>query len=930
MKRIFEFFTLSLFFFLLTVQNIHAQDSVYLNMTADWNQLYSYGLGGVSKGINMIDDEKGNIYIASILRQENDAINAAVVKLNPKGEVIWENFVHPHFSQQPRGKISDATAITMDKKGNIIVLGSVFHGCKFLSQDPATEITFSFENKFRSFVAKYDQEGVLLMANTFHVGDGEFTINTANINKKGEVFFCGTLSQRPNSSTFDPAIVLGKLNPSGEIEWVKTMNGSGRDVCVGAVMDNKGNLYLGGSFEGKIKMGDDSLVSPTQSETSFIAQFDKNGKHIWTLLPKGSMYTLSNLTIDRNNRIYFSGVYHDTLQFPEYNDYIVSPKKKNLFIGCISDKGRVQWLRNITDTWKANHYDGVTRMKVGEDNFIYLGGGALEISMKLNDTSSVGFTQKYGKESKHSEGFMIKCDTEGNPHWLRLISGESTQVVSDFLINKDSDICIGGLSVGEIRYKNERAAKRGSNSFIAYVKGNTLYDSGPDKVMQDRLAEEYSRASFDMNNCTCEEYGEGEKRSVNYIPLNEFADDSTFRAITGFVGADTSDILNGAFGFNLRTSYSPHAWEGHYHFIVRAFHLVRFSPAKDEVIINLNPCDLKEGMYLIPFHFYYRHYIRDHVRTFDRDEFKKLGTEYYELAFKIFSINSESILKNLVYGEYEWNYSKLEPFVDHLKKNFDIEFDPSNNDIGYVEQIKSSAKEIDINEEIYEVYLRPLEDSSGGVTREFKNMFSTLMYNGSEEISIERMDAMITPLYKASATVTRFTIEFDSGIINSEAPWVGYKCDEMHWSTDKGISLNFKEIKQSCITPFQVSNTGILMQIDKSYPDLSAQANSLYATYYWPNIKTSYRKLANVDKEFIGIFAPQADIQIPFNDTIITAEGVDLLIENKKISGWFRIPISTMFTKEEISRYLQEKNFNIKEVIREDTHWVLQFDYQVD
>ena len=426
MKRYFQYILTA--FILLTINtNAVSQDSTYLTMSSEWQKLYLFGSNGTHQGVKMVVDQQGNIYVISLKQQYDRKMIAIIVKLDSKGEVLWENSISPHPKASLMGLLVNATAISIDHDGNIIVLGSLHWGGIFTSQGTTTMVSHFFENEEHCYIAKYKPDGELLMTKTFHPGEGQYQLNSINIDQKGNIYFCGTLSigvdYGNNSHGFDPSILIGMLNNTGDLEWHHVFNSKGRDVGISSVIDTRGDFYIGGVFDEPLQIGDDSLISPIKGRNSFVAKFNRKGKLKWTFMPEKMGYALSALAIDKNDKLYVSGEYWDTLQFSNNSEYIVSNKKRgrNIFVASFNKKGKVVWLKNITDEWKVYSYDGIEQMKIGEDGHLYISGGALAISMKIDETRIDGIEMTYGKEAMHSEGFIIKYDVGGNPHWLRII-----------------------------------------------------------------------------------------------------------------------------------------------------------------------------------------------------------------------------------------------------------------------------------------------------------------------------------------------------------------------------------------------------------------------------------------------------------------------------------------------------------------------------
>jgi hypothetical protein len=79
---------------------------------------------------------------------------------------------------------------------------------------------------------------------------------------------------------------LCKLDPSGNLLWVKSIGGANEDVVLAADIDASGNFYLTGYFSGTMDIdpgtGSSFLNTPSAStENTFVLKVDNNGNFLW-------------------------------------------------------------------------------------------------------------------------------------------------------------------------------------------------------------------------------------------------------------------------------------------------------------------------------------------------------------------------------------------------------------------------------------------------------------------------------------------------------------------------------------------------------------------------------------------------------------------------------------------------------------------------
>jgi hypothetical protein len=121
-----------------------------------------------------------------------------------------------------------------------------------------------------------------------------------------------------------------------------------------------------------------------------------------------------------------------------------------------------------------------------------------------------------------------------------------------------------------------------------------------------------------------------------------------------------------------------------------------------------------------------------------------------------------------------------------------------------------------------------------------------------------------------------------------------------------------------------------MVSISKAYPDLSPFVNTITLNVpsefpYGPQFE--YESLDNNSPEFIGIYANECEVQIPFGKQNIKARGVDFLISNQEIKGWLEVKPTNSFSKDDVAKRLAELHFTNVKVKESAELWVFKFDY---
>jgi hypothetical protein len=158
-------------------------------------------------------DQAGNLYTAGNIMTPTTGNDMLLVKHNKSGNRMWlKSWDSPrHDSDVVCGEMYLDEALAIDRKGNILVIGTIYNPRYIEGQNIAT--------------LKYDSSGTLLWTNIFDGGINErdvpFSLTT---DSAGNAYICGTSSHSRDLGADD--LLVYKLDAlSGLIKWQQTYNG---------------------------------------------------------------------------------------------------------------------------------------------------------------------------------------------------------------------------------------------------------------------------------------------------------------------------------------------------------------------------------------------------------------------------------------------------------------------------------------------------------------------------------------------------------------------------------------------------------------------------------------------------------------------------------------------------------------------------------
>ncbi|MBT7492899.1 MAG: T9SS type A sorting domain-containing protein [Bacteroidetes bacterium] len=332
------------------------------------NIIWAKSIGG--QGISLTSDNSGNIYIIGSFYQladfnpdslisyylfSNGYSDIFILKLNSVGDFVWAISQGGYADDQ-------GSSIALDKAGNVLSTGN-FYGSGDFDPGPNTHTLVS-NGDFDIFISKLDSLGNFVWAK--NVGSGSYYEwgNSIALDDMGNPHVLG---QYYGLADFDPDsigvlniysageddIFLLKLDYNGNLVWTKSFGGTSVDGGESIAIDEQGNMYISGYFNGIADFdpgpGVYNLTSAGHSEV-FMCKLDFMGNLIWAKSIEGNSTDKNMcLAIDMSENIFITGHYKSTADFNpgvgifnqssagDYDAYILKLSQCNQTTSTISE-----------------------------------------------------------------------------------------------------------------------------------------------------------------------------------------------------------------------------------------------------------------------------------------------------------------------------------------------------------------------------------------------------------------------------------------------------------------------------------------------------------------------------------------------------------------------------------------------------------------
>lgn len=139
-------------------------------------------------------------------------------------------------------------------------------------------------------------------------------------------------------------ILIIKCNANGDILWAKNAGSVDDDMALGIATDSSSNIYITGFFR-KTAYFDSIIIVPEFGADIFIAKMNSNGDFLWVKKATGNAADdfAWDIAIDKHSNIYLTGSFVGRMNFGNY--FLNSMGNNDIFIVKYNDNGTCIWAK---------------------------------------------------------------------------------------------------------------------------------------------------------------------------------------------------------------------------------------------------------------------------------------------------------------------------------------------------------------------------------------------------------------------------------------------------------------------------------------------------------------------------------------------------------------------------------------------------------
>ncbi len=176
-------------------------------------------------------------------------------------------------------------------------------------------------------------------------GVGEDSGQALVADAAGNLFVAGHFTHQSEFGTSRGGqdVFLARYDGQGNLVWALGLGSGGHEQLASMVMDELGNLYLAGTFEGRVAFDGATEQAAAGLRDAFLASYDSDGRLRWarTLGAAGESTGANDLALGERGELYLTGGFTGTVEG------LTSAGEADGFLARFDLAGQSEWLRRF-------------------------------------------------------------------------------------------------------------------------------------------------------------------------------------------------------------------------------------------------------------------------------------------------------------------------------------------------------------------------------------------------------------------------------------------------------------------------------------------------------------------------------------------------------------------------------------------------------
>jgi len=243
----------------------------------------------------------------------------------------------------------------------------------------------------------------------------------------------------------------------------------------------EGDIYVGASFTNKVRLGGWRKIHGNSLDHAFLSKYDPQGRNIWAAVFASSQWVeIIRLAFQpswNKDHIIILGKYKGDIcvkgpgKGKKHQRINVRTGKEGYFLASFQQNGKLLWVKDLS-TWDQHKL--ITSIATDRMDGSVLLGGNFRNSVKLLNAD------KPWELNDTPEGFISKCDNQGNLLWTRELFGGKTHFnltgISTLLEKGEPRIAVTGISAGKTNIGQDSVIRSGGyHQFLVLLDRDGAY-----------------------------------------------------------------------------------------------------------------------------------------------------------------------------------------------------------------------------------------------------------------------------------------------------------------------------------------------------------------------------------------------------------------------------------------------------------------------
>ena len=325
--------------------------------------------------------------------------------------------------------------------------GGVIAGGYFKSSEiQVGDYTLTNSRDYDGMIIKYSREGEVEWARSVGGSGGDYIYSVASTSDGGVIaggYFESssiqigdyTLTNSSSSTSYTDGMLI-KYSEEGEVEWARSVGGSGGDYIYSVASTSDGGVIAGGYFySSSIQVGDYTLTN-NGSYDGMLIKYSASGEVEWARSVGGSSYDyIYSVASTRDGGVIVGGYFgSSSIQIGDYT-LTNSSSSTSYTDGMLikySEEGEVEWARSVG----GSADEEITSVAETSDGGVIAGGYFGSSSIQIGDYTLTN--------NGSYDGMIIKYSASGEVEWARSVGGSNTDYIESVASTRDGGVIVGG------------------------------------------------------------------------------------------------------------------------------------------------------------------------------------------------------------------------------------------------------------------------------------------------------------------------------------------------------------------------------------------------------------------------------------------------------------------------------------------------------